>query len=291
MQVKILKKYPYPILTEYSDDYFDSIFLANAKLEHKGLNYLLHVEYTLVNQEIADLIKNDMAEFVAHIECASSSFRSIHKSDIDQIDIDISHKDIIGKIELSCFIIAKKEISNYTNSKFNDDYKNFKFKIYPGAPLAVAQTREFIISNLKQYGSNQSIISFKFREGNKTKNFCVDFEGDIIYFSIPDKTTYNNILRIYDTEYAKLISSLIVTPGLIYILEHLKNCNELYLYTDKLWFKTINERLKHITDIDLSDPESLSDMNSLDIAQTISDNNIWDSIAAVNSLMMEPIKD
>ena len=121
--------YPYPVLTYFSDDYVNSSFTSNLKVGRKGEEIIFHLTANTDDEKLLKLIKEEYAEFVFHIECPSTSYRTIVKSKLGFENISIHESLLNNRINICFFIIAKTKIDNYTNNNFNDDYKDDSFNL------------------------------------------------------------------------------------------------------------------------------------------------------------------
>ena len=121
--------YPYPVLTYFSDDYVNSSFTSNLKVGRKGDEIIFHLTANTDDEKLLKLIEEEYAEFVFHIECPSTSYRTIIKSKLGFENISIHESLLNNKINICFFIIAKTQIDNYTNNNFNDDYKDVSFNL------------------------------------------------------------------------------------------------------------------------------------------------------------------
>ena len=87
------KLYPYPVLSEMTDDYVDSYFRFEDVKAEKGIReIILKIKLNLSNIEIQRLIDEEKAEYVVHIECSSTCYRKIVRSseaDIKKIDSSV----------------------------------------------------------------------------------------------------------------------------------------------------------------------------------------------------------
>ena len=69
--------YTYPVLSEERDDYTDSVFDADVQYKMKGVNNLLFdFDIEMDNKELQKMILEGDAEYVVHIECANTSYRT-----------------------------------------------------------------------------------------------------------------------------------------------------------------------------------------------------------------------
>lgn len=69
--------YTYPVLSEERDDYTDSVFDADVQYKMNGVNNLLFdFDIEMDNKELQKMILEGDAEYVIHIECANTSYRT-----------------------------------------------------------------------------------------------------------------------------------------------------------------------------------------------------------------------
>ena len=131
--------YPYPVLTYFSDDYVNSSFTSNLKVGRKGEEIIFHLTANTDDEKLLKLIKEEYAEFVFHIECPSTSYRTIVKSKLGFENISIHESLLNNRINICFFIIAKTQIDNYTNKNFNADYQDILFNLEKANILAIAK--------------------------------------------------------------------------------------------------------------------------------------------------------
>lgn len=139
------KMFPYPVLTDFTDDYSDSKFEVTIEKSQYGFDFSLFFMVTLKNDGLQELITEGKAEFVYHLECSQTTYRKAVTTDKKVYNLQMSHKDVCGKLQICPFIVAKEDIHAYTNSSFHTDYAGTTFEIEAGCVLAIAAPREVII--------------------------------------------------------------------------------------------------------------------------------------------------
>ena len=73
--------YPYPVLSDTTDDYVDSSYSMELQVT-KGIRELcFNISLNLENKQIQQMIYEGLAEYVIHIECSYTSYRTVIKSD------------------------------------------------------------------------------------------------------------------------------------------------------------------------------------------------------------------
>lgn len=63
----------------------------------------------LDNKEIEQLIDEGEAEYVIHIECSYTSYRTVIKTDESEIQKRIPEHKLNGKVAICTFIVAKRD--------------------------------------------------------------------------------------------------------------------------------------------------------------------------------------
>ena len=127
MEIKY-KLYPYPVLWNKNDDYkIPSEFSAEIKTEENFKNTKLKIKFFLKDKEIEKLIRENKAEYVVHIEGTRTYFRDFISTRETEITYDLKDRDILGKLEINFFILAKQDIKGYRNDNFNEDYSSEAF--------------------------------------------------------------------------------------------------------------------------------------------------------------------
>ena len=68
MEIKY-KLYTYPVLSGYSDDYKSGQFDVSIDISRDGYDLKISFQATLTCQSLLDLIQNEKAKYVYHLEC------------------------------------------------------------------------------------------------------------------------------------------------------------------------------------------------------------------------------
>lgn len=80
MEIKY-KLYPYPVLSSYSNDYGTGSFDVAIDIVRDGYDLRIDFLATLTCQSLQDCIKQGVAKFVYHLECAQTGFRTVVQTD------------------------------------------------------------------------------------------------------------------------------------------------------------------------------------------------------------------
>ncbi len=152
--------YTYPVLSEEKDDYNTSVFGVDLKHTMNGVNYLrLDFLVSLDNEELKNLIINGFAEYVIHIECSNTAYRTTLNFITEQNSLEIPVGRIYGKLEMIALIVLKKNVSQLVNSDWNEDYKGVTFDLVKGTILGFKNLPILdVVKNYEEFASTSSIF-------------------------------------------------------------------------------------------------------------------------------------
>lgn len=268
MEIKY-KLYPYPVLWNKNDDYkMPSEFSAEIKAEENFKNTKLKIKFFLKDKEIEKLIRENKAEYVVHIEGTRTYFRDFISTRETEITYDLKDRDILGKLEINFFILAKQDIRGYRNDNFNEDYSSEAFNLKKGNIIAIADGYRFDIEkNDDELGKISSIFSICKKETVEQTGMTVDmsYEKIRIGLNITDYVNYSQLSQ--NPNKVDSVNSIIIFPALIYIFEQLKKDFTETDYTEYKWFRALENIFKK-NGQELN-KELLENEISIDLAQRV----------------------
>lgn len=273
------KLYPYPVLSSFSDDYIDCSFISDIKVVRDIRDIVIKMNVLMDNAELQNLIDSNKAEYLFHIECSQTSYRSVLKTcDTENIK-RIAESKLNGKVSICSFIVAKENIPNYTNSEFNEDYGNMVFNISKGSILGIGgQTNIDITKEMDEMSKIPSIFSILRRDINDNEGMQIDINGDKIkiWLSNEDFYNYKNICNM--PLYLPVLHSMIILPTLLYAFEILKQ-NGTDEYESYRWYKSIDKTLKK-SELSL-DNECLENIPTYQLSQKLLDLPIKRALSSI----------
>ena len=268
MEIKY-RLYTYPVLWNKNDDYKKpSKFLVEIEAKENFKNIKLKINFLLKDKEIENLIKENKAEYVVHIEATSTYFRELISTREAEINYDLKDNDILGRLQMSFFILAKEDILDYKNSNFNEDYSGESFNLKKGNIIAIADSYRFDIEkNNDNLEKVSSIFSICQKETVEQTGMTVDMNSDKIRIAL-NKTDYINYHQLsQNSNNINIINSIIILPALIFIFEQLKKDFDENDFSDYKWFRALGkifEKNNQSLNKDL-----LENQLSIDLAQRI----------------------
>lgn len=263
----INKLYPYPVLWKNNDDYINSSFDCDIKIEENFNIITVKAKFKLKNKEINTLIENGKAEYLLHVESPATSYRFIKCSMQNEFSFDIEDSHLLGEVSLCPFIVVKEKIIDYYNSKFNVDYEGVTFNLDIGNILAIGEQRKFSVEkDTKDLADVPSIFIIYKREDDDKIDMKVEINSDKIRIGLNRDVYENyNYAVSLQSNMVDIVNTAIIFPTLVYVFEQLREGLE--DYKDYRWFRAI-EKLLSKESIYLND-ETMDSIISIDLAQKI----------------------
>lgn len=275
------KLFPYPTLNSYklNNSYEDSSYelKIGEKIQTDTTLILKDLYVDVVNEDIERFLKDGRAKASLIIECSQTTFRRIIGVSTEPKDVEISLADLCGTVEISSFIYATQNISDYSSMSFLEDYKGYSFNIEKYSMLAIDDGfKTTVLHEEKKDKKISSIFSIIPNIDENQDGFIVSSDPDKIVIQMPSHSYgfYEN-LKLNDN-FKYMFFGLIAIPALSYCLQEIKDNFEEYssdfseVIADKKWFNSILTRYKNIYNKDLSS-ESFLEMNSYSFAQELLD--------------------
>lgn len=272
--------FPYPVLCEDTDDYTDGLFSVSTEIVNQDINNIeLKFKICMDNAGLKDLILQGRAEYVIHLECSNTAFRTAIHTFSDEEVYHISNSRVNGEIALLGMVVSLKDIPFYRNSKLNSDYNDVDLMIPRAAILAYYNMPKInVLKNYEELAQEESLFSVV-KEMRMDQNeerpihFQLDPERIKIYV---DEDVYSAYLLYQNNITMRpLIMSLLVMPALTYMVEELRR-DDNTSYKNTRWFlkflKLYQDRGKDFVDDiiygDQSITEIVQEMLQLPIEKT-----------------------
>lgn len=287
MRIKA-KLYPYPLLESCfgQEDYVDSKFNILVEQKNNGSNIELTFRPVLDNCGIQELINNGYADFAVHIESTLTSYRRLFRIKGNDLTIKISANDVENNINICTFIIANKDLNNYSNEKFNEDYDGFTFNIEKGNILAIGDSYELDINKEKDdVGNIQSIFGLIELKNEKEKDIKIDVSMEKINIALPKKEFNSFKMLMRAPENRAILHSMILIPALMEAIDQMKESvknGEFYNIQNKKWYRSLVKAAENIN-IEI-DEETILTIPSFETAQKLMSDTIGRGILGFSDL-------
>ena len=234
--------FPYPVLCDESDDYNDESFDVRSIVQERLHEIHFHVEFHIEDEAIVDLIRMGYAEYILHLECSTTSFRKVIKSEVSEIDYSIPKSIVNVEIAVLAMIVAKRPISNFVSEKLNEDYTEDTINFDKGAILAYKNLpRIYVYKNYEELAGNESlfsIVKIGFPD-DEIKPLTFNLNEQRIQILV-DAKTYE--AYIHYQQKSAIAMSMLVMPALIYMIDELRE--DPNTYANRMWFLKMKQFYK-----------------------------------------------
>lgn len=262
------RSYTYPVLSEETDDYTDSKFDVEVGYQMISVNTLsLNFDINMSNDELKKMFSSGEAEYVIHIECPNTSFRTTVHSIANKINKEILIERVKGRLEILILIVTKKDISNFINSKWQEDYQGLSFELPKGSILAYKNTQALeIAKHYEELNNASSIFKVYKRNTDEPKPLEVDLSDSQIGIGLGTED-YKIYSRFCDKEtFQPILNTMLIFPALVYVFEELKQEEEFGNYESRHWYISLS-RAYDKRGVSLKDELINAEKTSVQLAQ------------------------
>lgn len=236
--------FPYPVLCVDNDDYIGSEFYVENNLKEELTDLSFSFDISLNNnEELEFLIQKGCAEFVIHIECSSTAFRTIIRTAGNNIKYHIPKSRVNGEIVILGAIVAKEKIPVFKSSHLNEDYDE-EVSFEKGAILAYYNLpKVYITKNYEELASDNAFFTVVKRisvEKNEQNPVTYDINESKIKILV-DEDIYNEYIKYHaNPNMEPLTNALLVMPALAYTIDTLRS-DGVEKFKSLYWYQKINK--------------------------------------------------
>jgi hypothetical protein len=267
------RAYPHPVLSHWGDDITNSAFQGVVSPGKGAKNaYIFEAVFKTSNEDLRKLVEQKKAMYAVHVECTSTRYRSIFKSQEEKFSFEINSSLIDGKVDVCSFILASKPIEKYKNANFHPDYGKSAFRVSRGDTLAVAHDQ--IIEATKKNDPLRkisSIFSVVQNDDDTATSMDINTGGPKVLVSL-SKPNFESYLSLrHSTAYHPVLLGSIIVPALVEVLERIRRTaleRGLDAFAEYRWFMVIDRKLREKNIRLAEDPESFAD-SSLKVAHEL----------------------
>lgn len=252
--------FPYPVLG-ISDDILPLPAVPVVDpVPNDPHEHIITLHLNTNNPLIEGLVKDGLAVYSCEVECRKTFFRVCYTSTDKNFVIRFPRKAVAGEIRLFPTVTVTKQIRNYQNPGFHEDYKGFSFLLEPGDLLCLFNRLDYFadisFDKLKAVSSFITILST-----DKELSY-IDLDKPKIHLYLPkDLHTLYRTKISNQSDFNSSIHSSLAMNALIYALSQIEK------YPDTKWAQTIKYRMQTESEFENLDVENTSDI--LPIAQNL----------------------
>ena len=240
--------FPYPVLCVENDDYENCSFDVNTKVKEDINDIVLDFDIKLENnEELQWLIRDGYAQFVIHIECSSTAFRTMVTSVGNKKSVRIPKARVNNVISLLGMIVAEKDIVGFKSKLLNEDYDE-EINFNRGAILAYRNLPiVYVTKNYEELAGDNSFFTVIKRtdiEEAESLPVVYDITDAKIKILVSEKT-YDEYIKYHaNPTMQPLLNTLLVMPAIAHMVDELRNCGDIERFKPLYWFQKISKSCK-----------------------------------------------
>ena len=225
--------FPYPVLCEDTDDYISGSFIVEAEILNQDFNSIvLQFKMNLENAGLRNQISKGNAEYLIHIECSNTAFRTVIHTFSDEETYRISSSKVNGEIALLGMVVSKKDIPFYRNNDLNTDYSDVDLMIPRAAILAYCNMPKInVLKNYEELAREDMLFSVvrEIRlDQNEERPIHFQLDPERIKIFVNEEVYSAYIQYQNNLSMRPLIMSVLVMPALTFMMEELRQGYEEY---------------------------------------------------------------
>lgn len=190
--------FPYPILTNTSNSYYNCSFILDINLEENTNEYIFEIKYDITSPFIEKLLKNGQATLVLIIQSKDNKFFNIEYGQKTK-SISKSRISLSKRTTIQLFIQSNEEINFKNNYDLSSFYEAFKDEIYvpKNSILGFSNSVVFEGSNNKPLELFEKKVNPNLKSDVKielgSETIIINYKNEALQFTdLPQSSTFNN---------------------------------------------------------------------------------------------------
>lgn len=242
--------YPYPVIRVYEEDYRTTVFKGSLTVNLQPDCYLVRPNFEINNDGIAELISDGKLTYAIEVQSPATWYRKLFQVK-DNKPIRLNPTFLHERVELTPCIVAATDITEFTNSDFEEEYAGMLFDINAGDVIAIGEIRSFDALYQNDVIKNGSSI-VNIGGSNDTKEIVCDLTGNLIQITLP-AAQYDDYkdCGYLKTKY-KTLNAILTIPALVeaicIIADDVKDPDHTSGLESNAWYKTIVVNLKRVAE-------------------------------------------
>lgn len=281
------RQFPHPVLNGFDSGYENASFSSKVITTFENGFINIKVDFNLECDYLKELIENELASYVVHLECKATRFRIAKKSLENSIKIEIDSKRVNKEIEVCCLIVANESIEDFSCEDFIEDFKGIYFQIDKGEILANDTEKIIDIEKTGESDRVPSIFAITFEEGKLKSPLTWQASGKKIIIKI-SKDNFSRYKQLAKKEnFRSALANMIIIPVLTDVISVIKEDSDVEEYTlssEDECYKVIEDKL---IALGYESPTKLKSETSVSVAYQLLGNLLDNSLIALEDFILE----
>jgi hypothetical protein len=277
--------FPHPVMYSGNDDYVTGEFVVNtiSAVEEED-QFRFEFQYELGSVGLQNMVETSQVDVVLKVECAATSFRTLHTFDKDKsLKFTIGKNEVADKMVTTGYLVAKTDITNFYLADHNPDYYSAQhsFKINSGEILAFEDGARFYFDASELEKPVSSIISIVEYPDDRNENVSVSYDDEKIKILL-DKNTFATYVKLKNNDnLKKFLIGTLVYPVLVEAVHKVAtrwSSESEDDIEDKRWYRNIKKKLELLGE----DSDSIQSASPVSLANVIFDHIINKSLVSLS---------
>ena len=274
------KLFPYPTINNEGERscFKETTYTFNCNEDNDGQNYILENACISINNKYIEKLMNEGYIGAGLIvECSSTVFRKMYEISLTPQTIKINIGNLRDRVVISCYLYAKKDITDFKDDDFLEDYRGFSFKIEKNDIIAIDDGFTTIIDYDESTDKKVSSI-FQIIRNRSVDTMTIENKTRKIVISLPDEEfKHYDFIRKQNSYFQNIIFSMFAIPALTYCLKEFQDniLAEQYdmdtVEMNYTWFISVKNAYKKQYNENLTE-EIFKNIDVLEIAQKLLNN-------------------
>lgn len=236
---------PYPILSQFNDDYINSSFTCEYDVINQFSNVFCKITFDLNNKEIQMLLENHKAVFSVHVECPTTCFRKVYNITEKEIEFKLNHSNVSKTIEIRTFVILTEDIHDFYSPDFHSDYSGDVFDLKSNQVLAIGTAMDFSIQKEdKEFDNLPSIIKISKLTDIKKGAMAVNTDSDKHIIIGLSEEVFDKYAKLGKNIYKSTAFAIVIFPAMLVVLQRMHDNKDNPDINQNHWFLVIKSILE-----------------------------------------------
>ena len=240
------RSYPHPVLGN-RDDLPNAEFQTTLEMSTDQQAVYVTAQVACTSELLNDLINENKAVFILHVECSNTLFRSVYEFRDLQYRVSIPTNDLNDTVEVNVFALASQPIPDYRPPEAHPDYAAAVFAVQRGDILAIGEGQVFHVeSSFDSFTRIGSIMQISESQSDGDVPMESSFEGNkiVIFLSKEDFRAYKRLKSHKGLR--DPLTTTIVLPVLIEALHVLKEEQPGGIEANWRWMRALTRRIESL---------------------------------------------
>lgn len=219
------KLFPYPTINNniLKSCFKNTVYEFKYEDKNDGQNYILeNACINISNEYIKKLMSEGYIGAGLVIECSTTVFRKMYEVTLEPQTIKINIGNLRDKVVISCYLYAKRNILDYKDNDFLDDYQGYSFEIEKNDIIAIDDGFTTIIDYDESMDKKVASI-FQVIRSNSVETMTIEMKTRKIVISLPEEEfVYYDTLRKNDN-FQNIFFTMLAIPALTYCLKEFQD--------------------------------------------------------------------